>query len=426
MVLKWGFRSNIKVHQSSDEKSVSLPLKEGEKSIKFSKFIKEELPIINEKEKLWLNPLLFNGSLQTLYYSTANFATKFQVYYGREIFTYEDGGICSIDHVIPEPENKAEFKDIYQKTLPDGWPKLHPRSRYFTEEELTQVTSHDQDLNSSKPICVVLHGLGGGSHELLIRNLAENLSTGENENRWDTLVINSRGCCRTKITSGKLFTALSTDDIHEVLIELKKRYPNRPVYTVGFSFGAAVLANYLGQIKENSVISAACLIGCPWDLVDSTYHLQSSWSGSYLFNPSLTSFLNKIIKNNFTELNHHVPQLVTKEKLETGKTHTKTWQFDNLYTCHTIGYDNAFAYYRDASPVNRIKDITTPTLILNSTDDPAVGIRLPWLDVKSNPHLCMVETDLGGHLGYVKASGEFWCVDLVNDFFTRFDATISS
>lgn len=426
MVFPWGFRSNVKIHQSKSDKSIDLPLRNGEKTIKYADFIKNELPVIDEKEKLWLNPLLFNGLLQTLYYSSANLSHKFQVYYGREIFTYEDGGVCSIDHVIPQPENKEEFKALHDKTLPEGWPKLHPRSRYFSNEELEQINSPSEGSQSTKPICVVLHGLAGGSHEPLIRNLAEYLSTGKNENKWDTLVINSRGCCRTKITNGKLFTALSTGDIHEVLVELKKRNPNRPIYTVGFSFGAAILANYLAETKDDTMITAACLVGCPWDLVDSAYHIDKSWSGSYLFNPALTSFLNKLVKNNFTELNHHNPELFNEENLKRGMKQTKTWQFDSVYTCHTIGYSNPFEYYRDASPVNRILKIHTPTLILNSTDDPAVGVRLPWMEVETNPHLCMVETDLGGHLGYVQSSGKFWCVQLVEEFFAKFDELIAS
>ncbi len=132
------------------------------------------------------------------------------------------------------------------------------------------------------------------------------------------------------------------------------------------------------------------------------------------------------MKNNFTELNHHNPELFNEENLKRGMKQTKTWQFDSVYTCHTIGYSNPFEYYRDASPVNRILKIHTPTLILNSTDDPAVGVRLPWMEVETNPHLCMVETDLGGHLGYVQSSGKFWCVQLVEEFFAKFDELIAS
>lgn len=419
-ILNWGFRSSIKLHQSDAEHSVSLNGKNVD-SLKFTDIVQHSLPIINASNKLWLNPLLFNGTLQTLYYAGASSKEKFPIYYGRELFTYADGGICSLDWTIPTPSSKSEFTKLYQETLPEGSPKLHPRTRYFTADELSARTKHDQ--SGATPIVVVCHGLGGGSHEPLIRNLAENLNTKTN-NEWDVVVINTRGCCRTKVTTGKLFNAISVDDVREVIDEIRKRFPSRPLYGVGFSFGAVILANYLGQ-KGDTKLKAACLVGCPWDLVDSAYHIQESWSGKYLFNPSLTKFLNKIIENNFEELLVHHPELFNKENLKQGLKQTTTWQFDDLYTCHTAGYSNSMQYYREASPARRIATINTPTLVLNSTDDPAVGVRLPVLDIISNPYMAMVETNLGGHLGWVQTSGKFWGVEVVEEFFTKFEETVN-
>lgn len=118
-ILGWGFRSNIKIHQSGDEGSATLSLKD-KGTIKFSQFIKQDLPILDESQKLWLNPLLFNGTLQTLYYTSMDSSNKFLIYYGRELFTYSDGGICSLDWVIPKPEDEQKFETIRKETLPEG------------------------------------------------------------------------------------------------------------------------------------------------------------------------------------------------------------------------------------------------------------------------------------------------------------------
>lgn len=420
-IFNWGFRSAIKIHQSDESKSVELPSRTL-KSLKFTDIIQHALPIIDQSKKLWLNPLLFNGTLQTLYYAQADSQNKFKIYYGRETFTYEDGGICSLDWTIPTPTDKDEFARLYKQTLPEDSPRLHPRSRYFTEEELAARTQYDQE--STEPIVFVCHGLGGGSHEPLIRNLIENFNKKTN-NAWDMVVLNNRGCCRTKITTGKLFNAMSVEDINECIIEIKKRYPKRPLYAVGFSFGAVILANYLGTVPEaHTYVKAACLIGCAWDLVDSAYHIDESWSGHYLFNPALTKFLNRIISNNFGELSSHAPKLFNEDNLALGKRQTKTWQFDDVYTCHTAGYENSMQYYRETSPAKVMHNIKVPTLCLNSTDDPAVGVRLPALETKYNPHLALVETELGGHLGWVQTNGKFWCVEVVEEFFTKYEENV--
>lgn len=425
-ILNWGFRANVKVHQSS--KAYDLPLKSNkEDSILFTDFVRKEIPTLDESKKLWLHPLLFNGALQTLYYTSVDSIAKFPVYYGRETFEYKDQGTCSLDWAIPKPESKEEFKKLHDETLPEDSPKLHPRTRFFSEQELAERKKHGQDVGSEKPIAVVLHGLCGGSHEPLIRNFVETINS--HVNGWDVLVVNNRGCCRTKITSAKLFNALSTDDVKDVLHELKKRYPSRPIYAVGFSFGACILANFLGDPnhseEDHNLIRAAALIGCPWDLVDSCYHLQQSYSGNYLFNPALTTYLQKLVKNNYKTLSSFSPDVFTDDLYREFMKPKTTVEFDNVYTCHSAGFSNAMDYYREASPVRRIGNIKTPTLILNSTDDPTISVRLPKLEVLENPYLAMIETDLGGHLSYAKRSGDFWSVELVEEFFTKFDKVVA-
>lgn len=408
---KWGFRATLKVHASENSVEVA-PGK------LLADFVRLDIPLIDEKKKLWLNPLLFNGTLQTLYYGAHNSKKQFLVYYGRELFHYEDGGVCSLDWVI-EPESRDVFERIHKETMPENWPKLHPRTRFLTSSELLQKTAPNQE--GTDPICVVVHGLAGGSHEPLIRNLGEYLSKNSGA-KWDTVVVNSRGCARTKITTGKLFTAFSTDDIKDVLVDLKRRFPYRPLYAVGFSFGAVLVANLLGSGDEevNSMVKAAVCIGCPWDMGDSSYHLQDSLLGHYMFNPNLITFLNKLIKSNLKELQHHLPDFFSDENVAKARKVKELWEWDEIFTAKAAGFRNARDYYRQGSPILRMHKIQVPTLIINSTDDPAVSTRLPILDVKCNPHLVMVESNLGGHLGFVKFSGEFWCVEAADEFLNKF------
>lgn len=410
----WGFRATVKLHSAPRDKSARVS-----DSLTFYDVLHQQ-KLIDTTKKLWLHPALFNGSLQTMYYAMHNSKTEFAVYYGREIFAYADGGVCSLDWVIPpEPEN---FKQLYEQTLPANSPRLHPRTRFLTEEEHAAKQSDP----TTDPLCVVFHGLAGGSHEPLIRNLGQYLKRSTDHN-WDVVVVNSRGCCRTKITSGKLFNALSTDDLREVLEELHKRYPNRKIYTVGFSFGAVLLANYLGEAGEQAkeLVTAAAMIGCPWDMSESARHLDSSWTGRYLFNPNLTAFLNKLVRSNRAELKAHEPELFSDERMRSALQAKKTYQWDNIFTCKTAGYELLWAYYDAGLPYKRIYNIAVPALMVNSTDDPAVAANLPRDEVRANGNVALVETDLGGHLGWVKPSGEFWCVEVADDFINGFHGAIS-
>lgn len=142
-----------------------------------------------------LNPLLFNGHLQTMWTATKPAGPK--VYYKRKIFeadhqTYQ--GTYAVDFVVdPFEENE---------------PTLSRRTLYFTDEELASLGSDD-----TKPMLVVLHGLSGGSHEIYLRHTIAPLI---GEGGWEVCVVNSRGCARSKITTGVLYNARATWDVRQV------------------------------------------------------------------------------------------------------------------------------------------------------------------------------------------------------------------
>lgn len=143
-----------------------------------------------------LNPLLFNGHLQTMWTAVNTEGPK--IHYRRKIFdanhkTYN--GTFAVDFAV-EPHDDAD------ETLP-------PRTAYYTEKEFANIASDD-----SRPMLIVLHGLSGGSHEVYLRHAVEPLLTdGEN---WAVCVVNSRGCANSEITSGVLFNARATWDVRQV------------------------------------------------------------------------------------------------------------------------------------------------------------------------------------------------------------------
>ena len=194
--------------------SVNLSTKDG-KDICLSELCKTCTPICR------LNPLLFNGHLQTFWT-----ATKYQdipIYYKREIFEAEDlafAGTFAVDFVVPPYEG-------YDHSLP-------PRTTFFKDTEFSDIGSLD-----SKPMLVTLHGLSGGSHEIYLRHVLKPIA----EAGWEACVVNSRGCAMSSITTAVLYNARATWDIRQVVKWLRKTFPNRPLFGVGYSLGANILVN---------------------------------------------------------------------------------------------------------------------------------------------------------------------------------------
>lgn len=168
-----------------------------------------------------LNPFLFNGHLQTFW--TATKSHDIPIYYKRKIFEAENPafvGTFAVDFVV----SPYQGNDV----------ALPPRTTFYSDTEVSEIGSID-----SKPMLVALHGLSGGSHEMYLRAAIHPIV----EEGWEALVINSRGCAKSTLTSGVLYNARSTWDIRQVVKWLRKRFPNRPLFGIGFSLGANILVN---------------------------------------------------------------------------------------------------------------------------------------------------------------------------------------
>lgn len=183
-----------------------------------------------------LNPFLFNGHLQTAW--TAMKHDNVPIYYKRKIFESDSpmfSGHFAIDFAVKpyDMPPEGELTDQARKyTQPSGMP---PRTSFYTQEELSTLASDD-----TKPMLVLLHGLSGGSHEVYLRHvLAPLVAAGS----WEACVVNSRGCAQSKISSGVLYNARATWDVRQSVKWLREMFPNRPLFGIGFSLGANILAN---------------------------------------------------------------------------------------------------------------------------------------------------------------------------------------
>ena len=176
-----------------------------------------------------LNPFLFNGHLQTFW--TAVKSYDIPIYYKRHIFSAEDptyAGTFAVDFVVEAYEDT----DV----------SLPPRTMYYTDNEFESIGSMDD-----RPMVVTLHGLSGGSHEIYLRHVLRPLV---DSGKWEACVVNSRGCAGSKITTGVLYNARATWDIRQVVKWLREKFPNRPLFGLGFSLGANILVNVRTVVRD--------------------------------------------------------------------------------------------------------------------------------------------------------------------------------
>lgn len=281
-------------------------------------------------EKCQLNPLLFNGHLQTAYTVVKN--VDVPIYYKRKIFEAENSiykGQFAVDFVVEpydEPgleEAKVDEKKKATSNNDQTNGDLPPRTTFLSESESASLPSTD-----TRPMLVALHGLSGGSHEIYLRHVLAPLvkSGGDGDAGWEACVVNSRGCANSKITTGVLYNARATWDVRQVVRWLRETFPNRPLFGIGFSLGANILTNvringdwgtmqrsfppniqcnytnsylflqYLGEEGSNCPLKGAVICSNPWNLEVSSMALKRTWTGLEVYSKTMGTNMKKLFE----------------------------------------------------------------------------------------------------------------------------------
>ncbi|CAG9983985.1 unnamed protein product, partial [Clonostachys byssicola] len=323
-----------------------------------------------------LNPLLLNGHMQTLWSATKPVGPK--IYYKRKVFESNHEtfvGTFAVDFVVDEYE--GEDATLFRRTT------------YFSEEEFKQFESEDE-----KPMVIIMHGVAGGSHEVYLRHAVAPLV----EAGWEACVINSRGCAKSELTSRFLYNGRATWDLVKWL---KGRFPNRPLYAVGFSLGGNMLTNFCGEEGENCLLSGAVVCSNPFNLELSNTLLSGQYLGTKYLNMVKDALVAYVKKHRNVLEGHLDIEAVSKVK--------SMEEFDRLVECAIWGYPTEAAYYRDASSADSVLAIRIPFLAIHALDDPvAPKEAVPWQEFKQNPNTVLLTTSMGGHISWYESGGGRW------------------
>lgn len=247
---------------------------------------------------------------------------------------------------------------------------------------------------------------------------------------FDVAVINYRGLAGAKLTSPKMWTAESWEDVLEATQVLFKKYvngTNRKVFAVGFSMGANILSILLGHISDGNQsgikFDGACIIQAPMRLWIALQGLHNSLFG--LYNLSMGHKLKKLLLTHEEEMNQEVKKISGQsirqmfDRWPLFKTTMK--QVDEEITSKLFNYADSEDCYYKSSCIHQIPNIQTATLFLNSLDDPVLLSNSIDYDVfRGNKNTAIATTRYGGHLGYLESifSDRSWVVVPCVKFFT--------
>lgn len=299
------------------------------------------------------------------------------------------------------------FNTVY-RTLFHRFEINYNRKRIITED----YDFLDLDFASigSNKVVILIHGLEGSSESNYIKSLAKVL----NDQNYDVVVLNLRGCSGGPNHLLSSYHSGKTDDLKEVISHLIKEYAYNEINIVGFSLGGNITLKYLGEQGKHisSLINAAVVISVPCDLEGSSRAL-----GQFSNKPYMIRFLWTLKKKAYGKLAkfHHSQLLI--ENVRKAK---NFYDFDNAFTAPAHGFANAIDYWNKSSSKQFIPYIRIPTLLISSLDDPFLSKScFPVFEAKENSFFNMELMRYGGHVGFNMGFGinnDRWLENRITDY----------
>jgi len=257
-------------------------------------------------------------------------------------------------------------------------------------------------------ILFIIHGLTGGSEMPYVQSLVtESLNQG-----FTTVVFHNRGINGTLLTTPEPFHGVKLDDVENAIKHIQNKNPNVELYGVGLSMGGNLLLRYAGSKKNEVEFKGIAAIATPFDIEKCLKNLNFVYEKFFL-----KRYVDQTV----------VPNLDMLKSLE--QTHNIDFQevmkaktlidFHESFTIKVFGFKNTGDYFGAAKITeDHIKNITIPTLLLHSKDDPITTIKcVPVNEIMHNKNIIYVETKTGGHVcWFYKNKPER--VTLIFSFFT--------
>lgn len=273
------------------------------------------------------------------------------------------------------------------------WPKLLRRrpTLPLLRERLELADSDFIDLawaaGGRGPVVLLLHGLEGNlrSHYAL-PVMAALLRTG-----FQPVFMHLRGCSGEPNRLPRTYHSGAIEDLTEVLALLQAS--SRPVAAaIGFSLGGNLLLRYLGTAGDSSLLRAAVAVSVPFVLADAARRLEQGHSRIY------QRYLVDRLKQSYRQKFAHQPSPL---RVDLDRIHT-LWEYDEQVTAPLNGFAGADDYYARCSSLGYLPAITTPTLILHSTDDPFMYPHNVPQPGQAGPGVRLAIQAHGGHVGFIE------------------------
>lgn len=258
--------------------------------------------------------------------------------------------------------------------LPDG-----------DETAVDWASSGDQ---TDKPLLVILHGLEGSARS----SYAQMLMSAALQAGFETCVLNFRDCGDYRNKLPRRYHAGETADV-AFFIDQQRARRSGPIVAAGFSLGGNVLLKYLGEEPRRERLAAAVGVCVPLDLQVCADALKVG--GSRIYQRYMIGNMKKAMRGKFSE--ETAP--FDWRRAEAALTFD---EFDDAVTAPLHGFAGKDDYYGRCSSRQYLRNIDTPTLVVNALDDPFMGESMLPEERELSGQVTLELSQHGGHVGFIE------------------------
>ncbi len=244
---------------------------------------------------------------------------------------------------------------------------------------------------------ILLHGLSGCADSHYMVGLQRVLA----ERSIPSTVMNARGAFRPN-DRARSYHAGETGDLDELIRRLHERDPAASLVPVGVSLGGSRLLNWLAE-GGHAAVPTALAISVPLDLGAGSLRLDRGLSRLYR-----NHLLKQLVAQQQAKRRHlrqAAPAEAERHEAVGPLTGIRNFRdFDNRVVAPLHGFRDAWDYYERASAGSWLAKITTPTRLIQASDDPFMTPACRPNPEQLGSGVTLEASHRGGHVGFVQGS----------------------
>lgn len=314
--------------------------------------------------------------------------------------------LISGNYIPPGIFKNADASTIYAATLRKVQIPIYERERIeLSDGDFIDLDWSYKENTKSNKLVILLHGLAGNTDRAYMKGMARVF----NENKWNAVAMNFRGCSGELNRLFRSYHAGASDDLAEVITHILSLRKYSKIALVGFSLGGNMLMKYLGENRSlPDEIIGGVGVSVPCDLAGSLGAINRMRNFVY----SKRFELN--LKQHLLERAEKFPDHIQKKHISACKS---LRDIDDLYTSKAHGYKDASDYYKNTSALGYLQKIQKPTLILSAANDSFLSPECyPYGIAEKSENIHLEVPAYGGHVGFVTRSNIYYHEKRASEF----------